>query len=89
MALNNSSGIINPDKFALPKRRLAHFAQQADEDHSARIRGTNNRREIDRSFYESIKSWNPNKSLDRVQLGTVRSVPDGGMRELARKRQFL
>lgn len=77
----NSKPTIDPSKFATGKQETARLARDADEDHADRIKGTSSVSEIKNSFRESIDSWNPMKSKDKVS-------PDGGMRELARKRGF-
>ena len=78
-----NSGTINPNLFAPRWHDAAVAAKNADEDHTARIKGTNNRQEINSSFKESINSWK-NMIKDSVTLGQGSPSPDGGMRELAK-----
>lgn len=80
-----NSGTINPNLFAPRWHDAAVAAKNADEDHTARIKGTNNRQEINSSFKESINSWK-NMIKDSVTLGQGSPSPDGGMRELAKSR---
>ena len=79
-----SSGTIDPSKFATRWQETAIKAQQADESHTAFIKGTAKRSDIQTSFLKSVESFNPSKSTDRVTIGQHQKSPDGGMRDLAR-----
>lgn len=84
MAISNA-GTIDPSKFAADKQQAARLAKNADEAHTARIKGTSNKDEIKGSFRESINSWKQDLK-DTFKLQGFQQSPDGGMRELARRR---
>lgn len=79
-----TSGTINPNLFATKWQGVAAQARDADQDHTARIKGTSNPAEIKQSYRDSINSWKP--AADRVSLGSAHTSPDGGMRSLAKAR---